>query len=161
MDGCAGEIAVWEKLSPLLAALFGSLITGGLMLMGQISGQYFEDTRKLRLIAYESAMKEWQMRAKLAFDKGETIPAFGDILLEHIEYSYVIRRYGANLISEDYAGVILDNMLEKYHQQYGLECPPAKDQPAEKTQSPRGEAQQETTHHEGVTSKTEHMPIEP
>ena len=101
------------------------------------------------------------MRAKLAFDKGETIPAFGDILLEHIEYSYVIRRYGADLISEDYAGVILDNMLEKYHQQYGLECPPAKDQPAEKTQPPRGEAQQETTHHEGVTSKTEHIPIEP
>lgn len=66
--------------------------------MGQISGQYFEDTRKLRLIAYESAMKEWLMRAKLAFDKGETIPAFGDILLEHIEYSYVIRRYAPILL---------------------------------------------------------------
>lgn len=131
------------------------------MLMGQISGQYFEDTRKLRLIAYESAMKEWQMRAKLALDKGETIPEFGDILLEHIEYSYVVRRYGADLVSEDFAGIILDNMLEKYHQRYGLECPPTKDQPTEKRHHPGDEAQQKAERHEGIVPQVEHMPVEP
>lgn len=161
MDGCAGEVAVWEKFSPLLAALLGSLITGGLMLVGQISGEYFEDTRKLRILAYDSAMKEWQMRAKLALDKGEELPTFGNILLEHIEYSYVVRRYGADLVSEGFAGVILDNMLEKYHQRYGLEIPPAKDQPAKKRDSPGDESHQEADRHEGIVSHMEHMPVHP
>ncbi len=127
---------MWEKFSPMLGALLGSLITGGLMLVGQIAGAYFEDTRKLRNLAYESAMQEWQTRAKFALENGSNLPTFGDILLEHIEYSYVVRRYGADLVSEEFAGIILDSMLEKYQQDDGLEQHSSPNKPSPKSNTP-------------------------
>lgn len=102
----------WDSLAPMGGALLGSLITGGALVVTQINEQHHEDTRQMRILAYEMAMKEWQFHAS----KGEAneIPNFGDILLNHLEYSYVARKYGADAKSEEYAGLILDNMLDEY-----------------------------------------------
>ena len=97
-----------ESIIGLCGILIGSIITG----VSGIVTQNYEDTRKLWTIAYESTLKEWQIRAE--YSKGQNIPDFSNILLEHIEHSYVVRKYGADLESLQYAGHILDSMLEKY-----------------------------------------------
>lgn len=95
---------------PVVSALLGSLITGGALIAAQIIEQHFETTRRLQMLAYEMAMKEWEVRATKAPESA--MPDFGGILLEHLEHSYVARKYGADKESEKYAGVILDKMLE-------------------------------------------------
>ncbi len=64
------------------------------------------------MLAYEMAMKEWEVRTTKAPESA--MPDFGGILLEHLEHSYVARKYGPDRESEKYAGVILDKMLEDY-----------------------------------------------
>lgn len=95
---------------PVVSALLGSLITGGALIAAQIIEQHYETTRRLQMLAYEMAMKEWEVRATKAPESA--MPDFGGILLEHLEHSYVARKYGPDKESEKYAGVILDKMLE-------------------------------------------------
>lgn len=99
-----------NTILPTVAALLGSLITGGALIGAEIIQQQYENTLRLQMMAYEMAMKEWEMRASKV--QGAELPDFGDILLEHIEHSYVARKYGPDQESEKYAGIILDKKVE-------------------------------------------------
>ena len=97
-------------------SLFGSILTAGAVYLGNIISQEHEDLRHLHALAYESAMTEWKTRAESP--KSSEIPVFDDILLEHLQRAYVVRKYGADRDSEQYAGTILDDMLETYQKRH-------------------------------------------
>jgi hypothetical protein len=110
-----------------IIAIIASLVTGLSLLYGQVVVQEHEDLRHLRMLAYQSALEEWKVQTETMREAKcyEYLPQFSDILLQHIEYSYVVNKYGADKESRRYAGVILDAMMENMKNRQKNLLPPA------------------------------------
>lgn len=108
----------WNPFFTACIGIFASLITAVAVLYGQVITQKHEDIRHLRTLAYQAAVDEWKVKVETIREAGcyDQLPHFNDILLEHIEYSYVVQKYGADDESNKYAGLVLDAMLEGYLQ---------------------------------------------
>ena len=99
---------------PLLIGVVATLISSLSMALVQYMLQTFEEERELSKLTYQAAIEEWKTLVEIADKHNQNIPVFSDILLDHINYSYVVRKYGADEESEKFAGQNLDVMLEQY-----------------------------------------------
>lgn len=128
----------WKPFMSGLIAVTASAVTAGAVLYGQVISQEHENIRHLRALAYQSALEEWRVKVETIRETKcyEQLPHFSDVLLKHIEYSYVIQKYGAGAGSDPYAGPALDLMLENFQNRQNKLLKSPEDSPGQTNKHP-------------------------